>query len=632
MNGDRNNNIIHDEQGDKKHPMVLSSFTAAEYGDVHSLLRRIQRETTDANTTSITMTRRCDAAGNTPLHLAAQHGHVPATVALLAAGCNPNGYIEDEDDENDENDNTTWRNGNNVGDEASQSNNMTQQVQLPPPPPQQKRRRRCIATPLHRASFSGAVGTMHLLIEHNRCTTSPSRSGSRVVIGAIGNRSGGSGGGGGGGDDEKSRQECQLLVQDWSFGDGKTPLHKAISGGRPLAVQLLIDTHRDRESLEQALSMVDGQGLTPLELAQQQVQLIQSSSLSAHEERARVARWNAIAGGEPDWSTCLELVQIAQASIELHCPPCSLSSSDSWKSRRLLGPTTLDRNSKATTTMTATTAQPPQQPSPQAPPPPQVVLPMYCLNDNCDDRSGISSTVSWERSLWNALSQNIHAVLDRNNKSNTTPPSWNDVADQQAPPPPPLPPPPLSIQQQGGGDVSSNKQGEPTTTTQTVPTGEQEQSTPLTVLPLQALMEQQESLSNLDMTTRTRTTTCGDTSCYNNAKDDDDWKEEERSNCCSRRTAAQPSGTNDCNDRKPSMNVTLETKTTTYSSSTTMTLGTVCTSCGKHTIALYPVSSHLDGIVGPHKENGAGGGILLVCKDCKRAHRRRRHCHRSSSS
>jgi hypothetical protein len=90
-------------------PLLLSSFTGAEYGNVESL-RRVPGLAT-----------KVDSAGHTPLHLAAQHGHVAATLALLQAGCPVNGHPTGG------------------------------------------------ATPLHRASFSGAVATMRLLLQQPDC-------------------------------------------------------------------------------------------------------------------------------------------------------------------------------------------------------------------------------------------------------------------------------------------------------------------------------------------------------------------------------------------------------------------------------------------------------------------------------
>jgi hypothetical protein len=86
--------------------MCLSSFTAAEYGDLQTLSRL-----------GASFAKRIDASGYSPLHLAAQNGHVAVTALLLQLGADVDG-----------------KGG-------------------------------CGATPLHRASYSGAVSTMRILLE-----------------------------------------------------------------------------------------------------------------------------------------------------------------------------------------------------------------------------------------------------------------------------------------------------------------------------------------------------------------------------------------------------------------------------------------------------------------------------------
>ena len=90
-------------------PNSLSSFTAAEYGDIHSL-SKIKDVAT-----------RKDDAGYNPLHFTAQFNHIAATAFLLQLGCPVDGSGDSH----------------------------------------------CGATPLHRAAFSGATAAMKVLLEWN---------------------------------------------------------------------------------------------------------------------------------------------------------------------------------------------------------------------------------------------------------------------------------------------------------------------------------------------------------------------------------------------------------------------------------------------------------------------------------
>lgn len=222
----------------KKLPWSLSSFTAAEFGDVHSLLRK--RPGTSTN-----VWNRRDSAGYTPLHLAAQHNHVAATSLLLKLGADVNGQNLD-DGENDE---------------ANYSSPTTTTEQR-------------VATPLHRAAFSGATATMRLLLQE---------------------------------------KNCNLLAKDTSFGDLKTPLHKASAGGRYLSVQLLLEELRIRGQLQTALQAKDFSSLTPLQVAEE---IVSRPGGGEGEERESLARWDVVAGGVADWSKCISLLRAAAETDE----------------------------------------------------------------------------------------------------------------------------------------------------------------------------------------------------------------------------------------------------------------------------------------------------------------------------
>jgi len=136
------------------------------------------------------------------------------------------------------------------------------------------------ATPMHRAAFSGAISAMQVLISWGE-----------------------------NGDGKKAN----LLAQDSSFGDKKTPLHKAVAGGRPLAVQLLITALQKRHLLQDALKMMDASASTPLILARQFTSL---SPDEIEQERQSVRRWDVVGGGtSADWDTCLRLLEGVTASL-----------------------------------------------------------------------------------------------------------------------------------------------------------------------------------------------------------------------------------------------------------------------------------------------------------------------------
>eukprot|EP00533_Pseudo-nitzschia_delicatissima_P008346 CAMPEP_0116108288 /NCGR_PEP_ID=MMETSP0327-20121206/16703_1 /TAXON_ID=44447 /ORGANISM="Pseudo-nitzschia delicatissima, Strain B596" /LENGTH=358 /DNA_ID=CAMNT_0003601185 /DNA_START=97 /DNA_END=1170 /DNA_ORIENTATION=+ len=233
----------------------LSSFTAAEYGDIHSL-SKIKDVTT-----------RSDDAGYNPLHFTAQFNHVAATALLLQMGCPVDGGGH------------------------------------------------CGATPLHRASFSGATATMKVLLEWNAPNKTYSEttdtemafvediaSDSRTPASAT----------------QSKARYCDLLARDTSFGDESTPLHKAAAGGRYLAVHMILGALKERNSatsnglssapknswIQRGLLARDKYGRTPLDVARHFLQIQET-------ERDAVARWDEVAGGSADWGKCAKMLENA---------------------------------------------------------------------------------------------------------------------------------------------------------------------------------------------------------------------------------------------------------------------------------------------------------------------------------
>ena len=211
------------------------------------------------------MANKVGPGGMTPLHYAAQNGHAAATALLLGLGADVDGRTSQERSKDTE----------------------------------KSERASCGATPLHRAAFSGAVSAMQVLLEWNGVNN-----------------------GGGGSDEEAGKTQCDLLAKDSSFGDMMTPLHKAAAGGRPLSVQLLVVTLRNRRctarisdddsasisTLRQGLMAQDSQGRTPLDVAR---------SIDPAKEEKSVRRWDNVAGGRPDWEQCINILENAEKEIGL---------------------------------------------------------------------------------------------------------------------------------------------------------------------------------------------------------------------------------------------------------------------------------------------------------------------------
>ena len=156
-------------------PQCLSSFTAAEYGDLHSL------------STKPDVAHKVGLGGLTPLHYAAQNDKASATAYLLGLGADVDGRPRVEDM-------SISVLHQSVG---SGSSGRTET---------KSKEAWCGATPLHRAAFSGAVSAMQILLEWG----SAAHTGTHMTSNAASTTSRGA---------STSRRQCDILAQDTSFGD-----------------------------------------------------------------------------------------------------------------------------------------------------------------------------------------------------------------------------------------------------------------------------------------------------------------------------------------------------------------------------------------------------------------------------
>jgi hypothetical protein len=120
-----------------------------------------------------------------------------------------------------------------------------------------------------------------------------------------------SGGGGGAIRPPSSRRHARraayLLARDASYGNLRTPLHKAMAVGRPLAAQLLVRALRRRGVLREVMRARDASGRTPLESARAYASIPPNE---AKTEGAWVRQWDAVVGGAGvDLATCLRLLE-----------------------------------------------------------------------------------------------------------------------------------------------------------------------------------------------------------------------------------------------------------------------------------------------------------------------------------
>jgi hypothetical protein len=198
------------------------------------------------------------------------------------------------------------------------------------------------ASPLHRACYSGAVACISLFIEE------PS---------------------------------CDLLVADTSFGDLQTPLHKSASGGRYLAVRLLLEALAQRDLLRDAVTKIDAAGMTPLDVAREKRK-------TSEIERQTVVRWNIVAGGPPDWNKCVLLLENAASQINPMNPTCMATPTfalpDHWNASALHSSFQCDSDS-------------------------------LLAKETC-----FCVTASWERTFYEALEQTAHDVIGESSQEHAT--------------------------------------------------------------------------------------------------------------------------------------------------------------------------------------------------------------------
>jgi len=127
----------------------------------------------------------------------------------------------------------------------------------------------------------------------------------------------------------RARRAADLLARDASYGDLRTPLHKAIAGGRPLVAQLLVRASRRRGVLRQVMRARDASGRTPLESARAYASMPPDE---AEMEGAWVRRWDAAAGGAgADWATCLRLLECAAAAADVACDGAASTAASSTR-------------------------------------------------------------------------------------------------------------------------------------------------------------------------------------------------------------------------------------------------------------------------------------------------------------
>lgn len=207
-------------------PWKLSTNTAAEYGALDVMKHRLASTTMSTRNTNA-------SSWSEPLHIAAQHGHADIVGYLLNIGYHV--------------------------DSGCRNQALDSEPTCPSTPP------------LHRASYTGALGCIQLLLDHG----------------------------------------ADLSIKDTSFGDHMTPLHKAVKGGRYHAVTLILlhaQSHPSKCSLQQLLHYRDHKERTPLQLAKELHAL-------GKEEILSLRRWNQVAKSQPDFQKCIDLLHKAELKV-----------------------------------------------------------------------------------------------------------------------------------------------------------------------------------------------------------------------------------------------------------------------------------------------------------------------------
>ena len=202
----------------------------------------------------------------TPLHLAAQNGHIAITSYLLINQYDADlGFI------------LPSSSSSSSSSEHNNNNNIEKQKYI------QKYK---LSTPLHRACYSGSLSCIKLLLDFG----------------------------------------ANIFSIDYSMDDGMTPLHKAIKGGRYLVVLFLLDylksgkndndnnnnndddnnnNHSSCILLKKALEIKDKRNRKPIDLALELQSIGEDAILS-------VRRWDVVAGGEANFNDCVTLLQNAE--------------------------------------------------------------------------------------------------------------------------------------------------------------------------------------------------------------------------------------------------------------------------------------------------------------------------------